>query len=150
MEVVVKTYKSPKDAEQDAQRMAAQGWTPQGMAGGGTRFAPIKGAAQFAAWNFFIPGAGLIGGKKWRKNEPIVITWVRDGLPVTAAPRPPEASETAAVEYDLRNWSPEDIENALARVKYWRIPHDWDESAQVLTVPGKYEEAMSKFVLGEG
>ena len=61
----------------------------------------------------------------------------------------PATTRTALVEYDLHNWSPEDVESALAQVKYWRIPYRFDAPSQVLTVPAKYEEAMNKFVLGD-
>lgn len=162
MEVIVKTYRTPNEANLDAAVMAEEGWYPQGTAGGGTGFSPVKGAAKgaLAGGALFVlsggvipPIAGFLGRKKWRTPEPITITWVRDShsvLPSGTSRATSDEAATAQVEYDLHNWSAEDIDHALAQVRYLRIPHRWDDGSQVLTVPGKYEEAMNKLVLGDG
>ena len=163
VEVIVKTYRTPEEANRDAVLMAEDGWYPQGTTGGGTGFAPIKGAAKGAVTGAAIfaltglpPVLGFLGRKKWRAPTPVAITWVRDSPSPSRVTRetgatlcPPTTSGKVPVEYDLHNWSEEDKDNALARVKYWRIPYSWDETGDVLTVPAKYEEAMNKLVLGE-
>lgn len=81
--VVVKAYKTPKDMERDAAAMVQAGYMPQGMAGGNSHFAPVQGIVKGAGTGLVVSMLGLpavlgfLGSKKWRKSDPLTVTWVR-------------------------------------------------------------------------
>jgi len=63
--------------------MTAQGWEAQGMAGGGTRFAPGKGLADKGLATAFLGPVGLFASA--RKEVEINVTWTRTAEAAAAA-----------------------------------------------------------------
>jgi hypothetical protein len=120
-----------------------------------TQFVSAAGLKRDMSW--ICPTCGSSVHRHWtRGGDRPYEQEITAGGPITAplassvgVGQTPATARTALVEYDLHNWSPEHVENALAQVKYWRIPYRFDAPSQVLTVPATYEEAMNKFVLGD-
>jgi hypothetical protein len=70
-EVLVKTYKDAKAYERDANKLAAQGWVPQGQTSGRGKAnvgRTVGKAVVFLPWALLRPS---------RKGDPITVTWVR-------------------------------------------------------------------------
>jgi hypothetical protein len=70
-EVLVKTYKDAKAYERDANKLAAQGWVPQGQTssrGKANVGRTVGKAVVFLPWALLRPS---------RKGDPITVTWVR-------------------------------------------------------------------------
>jgi hypothetical protein len=86
--VKIKKYPNAAAANRDARRMAAEGWEPQGMAGGGTRLSLGKGIVNKGIASAALGPLGLFASS--RVEQPVTITWTRT----------PEASAAAARRRD--------------------------------------------------
>lgn len=93
VEVKVKRYANTSAANRDAKRMAAEGWEPQGMAGGGTRLSLGKGIVNKGVASAALGPLGLFASS--RVQQPVTITWTR--MPEAAAAVQRRKQEAAAI-----------------------------------------------------
>jgi hypothetical protein len=75
VQVKVKKYANSSAANRDAQRMAADGWEPQGMTGGGTRLSLGKGIANKSLASAALGPLGIFASS--RTEQPVTITCTR-------------------------------------------------------------------------
>lgn len=88
---------------------------------------------------------------EWCERYGVPSSFVEESDPDSGpvAPEPGVSMVRSDVEYDLHNWSPVDILNALTELKQQQIPYVWDDEAQVLGVSAGDEAAASRVVLGD-
>jgi hypothetical protein len=129
VEVKVKKYANSSAADRDARRMTAQGWQPQGMAGGGSHFSLGKGVTNKAMASTVLGPLGLLASS--RKEQPVTITWTRT----------PEASAASTAEAQRRQ------EAAAAAMAQRRAAR---EQAKARRQAAKAEKAAAKRAAKEG
>lgn len=93
-EVKVKKYRNTAAANRAARSMAAQGWQPQGMAGGGTRLSLGKAVVNKGIAAAFFGPLGLFASS--RVEEPVTVTWTRTGEAAAAALHRRQEAQAAA------------------------------------------------------
>jgi hypothetical protein len=96
VEVKVKKYRNTAAANRDSLRMAAEGWAPQGMAGGGTRFSLGKGIVNKGAASAVLGPLGLFASS--RTEQPVTITWTRTPEAAEAVTRQKQATAAAVAQ----------------------------------------------------